>query len=846
MASEKSHDSAAPEAEALTGSDCFGCRPQTKNRHNIFVLPPPELEFSEKLKIFILPDGNNRALGLNRNYDAGGTKVVEIAHSLAERGDISLMVACIMSRENTQKRSDSFFHKVYQAFLALGIKIVTSGTLVKSGIRMETSGNLDELKAKSEQASNLAYMIEAVCAKTAHIENPRLRLILGINYGPEIALQYDVDLIYRSGMEQQGMVRTSGVRTTPDMSIIGSATLWPNVTPQEICDVIERERRERGKKTFHGYFPQFIRDLITIAIREALPPDAGVIIPYNHADSPHKLIIDQLLREHSSQLPDTKIKFHQTDGTLTTYNDAAGTNRSIILVPAEQSSPETTGDISAAIAPGQSENAIILPENPQIGYATVLSCKPDPESICAAIAKAVKYCLENERLEGAERISLVKEPTTQDAISTSYMRGYEALSAYLKQNRTIEESAESMVGNKFNPENPYHYNLIADLFITKMLEWAGPLEFPLHGKIEFTAFTNYVMTSLFLAYFPSHPKWEQFKNDWEKLAEKLAKYMGLIYACDEAIYDKEYENPDERKSKLGTATEAITRAVRRQPYETPDTPLFVKNIAAELGRLSSDFHAHSHPILFKKWEDALCHLFQSFCAEWDESTFNNPIIENLNDEDSEKRNHARTAFGNKYLEHAPQWIKTRMNATLNGIESCTAKKRTEHIYDLRLFSYLFDIENSIGAGLTFRTIALTIPAERVDDEMIPALDELCTLYNMYFRLANDLSGFICRSLEDAETKTDACTIMTDKHKETGKGDANAIICGTAEIKTLIDELKKEINAKRTKFAKTWPSVGIPIIRSDIAELIYAKGHYRTTTRDQMRDYFCKLAKSGIV
>ena len=79
----------------------------------IYILPALEVRDTSQLKILIQTDGNTRAKGLNQGYDDGGQNVIKIAHYLAQRGDVSTMVACIMSSDNADKRSEEFFMKMY-------------------------------------------------------------------------------------------------------------------------------------------------------------------------------------------------------------------------------------------------------------------------------------------------------------------------------------------------------------------------------------------------------------------------------------------------------------------------------------------------------------------------------------------------------------------------------------------------------------------------------------------------------------------------------------------------------------------------------------------------------------
>ena len=78
--------------------------------------------------------------------------------------------------------------------------------------------------------------------------------------------------------------------------------------------------------------------------------------------------------------------------------------------------------------------------------------------------------------------------------------------------------------------------------------------------------------------------------------------------------------------------------------------------------------------------------------------------------------------------------------------------------ELRVLLYLLDV-NTIGAGLAFRTAALTIGRDDVPAEGPRALDEVLLLLDYRVRLANDLSDFEASSGADRDEKTNACSLL---------------------------------------------------------------------------------------
>lgn len=802
---------------------------------SIYLLPLFEDEAPEQFNILIQTDGNNRAKGLNQGYDDGGKNVVNIARHLATRGDVSTMLACIMSCDNADKRGEDFFWKMYQAFVALGMRIQTDGILINDNIRLMVSGQLENLKSKGPNAKKLAEIIEQVCRLTDGIREPKMTLSLGVNYDANIALDNEVDIIVRSGMEEPGTMRLSGMKTAPRISNVGSTTLWPHMRSEEIDTIIEKAKKDIHQGFKNGYTPEGIAEIIRSTKNGGEKP-VTITVPFSGDVETITSTLDKNFRGEQEKNSGSIHVMGKTGEIVRSYRGDPKTTTFHIVPGSSASRFHPEGGYTMIVAPGQEERNIVLPETPEADYATIISCEKNPRAIAEAVKKAIIFCTRHEKLKGAERKSSANK--TRGAYELPEYQRYRGLQMHFQGNghrqRTVEEVAASLIDD--SPEQN-SFELKADLFVAKMLNWGEKIGAPLKREVEFLAFTNYVLTSYFMTYFPEHPEWEKYGEEWEKNAEILAKYMGLIYMADEAIYDIEDENPEEKKTRITKATEILTAAIYDLEPANGEEPVdeTTKNIASELRKLSRVLKAEAHPEMYRRWQKALAHLFKSFTEEWNEEIFKNPLVHNLKNSPSENRE----AFRAKYYHGKPPFIQRKIDDAMGEISN-------PRLHDIQLLTYLFDIENSIGAGLAYRTLANTVPGHEIDEQFTEELEEICTLSNFYFRLANDLSGFLSRNQGDIETKQDACTIMISKHMDTGKEEPAAILLAVGEIKTLIEELKREINSKRTAFAEKWPQLGTPIIRADIAELIYKEGHYRTTNRSKMSSHFDKLKKTGIV
>ena len=237
-------------------------KPSSTHLHTVFILPEPASLRTEPLTLLVLPDGNTRSPSSGGGYAGGARRVVSVAEHLARRPDVATMVACILSPDNIAKRGEGFFFELYKEFIQLGIDIETRGALVACNVRLEIHGDLDALRDRGGHAIHLADAILAVVRATEGVANPDLRLILGVGYGCDIALDLDVDIVLRTGMEEPGVLRLSGLRTAEGVVNCALPTPWPDVDPREVDEVIDDCKRGAGPRLARGYGVSAILDLV--------------------------------------------------------------------------------------------------------------------------------------------------------------------------------------------------------------------------------------------------------------------------------------------------------------------------------------------------------------------------------------------------------------------------------------------------------------------------------------------------------------------------------------------------------------------------------------------------------
>lgn len=816
-----------------------GLSGESQENQKILVLPLFGHPQDEQIRILIQTDGNNRAKGLNQGYDDGGKNVIHIAEYLAQRGDVSTMVACIMSSDNAEKRSDEFFWKMYQAFVALGTRIEMKGTLKDKQIRMETYGDLEKLKRRGGTARQFAEMVETVCAKTHDIANPKLTLRLGINYDENIALENEVNIMYRSGMEDRDAVRLSGMRSHESIQNFGSQTLWPNVTTGEIDEVIEATKKSMHPQFGIGYPPEMIAGILqSVTTNQQKPTASTITIPYAGSVTDTRTVLTGLYSTeavtHSSVLlePDGK--------TTTTFGETTPFNFRFVHGGTFQLSPENT-EYDAIIAAGQETHpGITIPTNIEPKYATIHKAGSTPAGIAAGVQKAIDFITSNVKLMGAERQISSTQTNSKREDEIVFYRNL------LGSNTKLDEQAEATSQAAGGTEQEQAYNAAADIFTAKMLDWGSNIGIPAKSDPQWRAVINYALTSFFLTCYPNHPAWGQLKTDWGKSAEWLAKYMLVVYQTDEEIFDEEIpgETLEAKKSRLKKYRDAYFMGMEESTennHEAADTeqnPNYkkIKNITRQWRKFLEEFDGKAHPEIVKLWKQEMLKFADASVAEWESSSLEHPERSMVNAGPEERGKLSQ--WGHR--EVSP-YVGKRLESLLADYDNASAQAKQITEAELDLWNYLNTIEASMGAGQAYLTIALTLPPEQMTPESLDAIRDICILSNCYFRILNDISGRLKRSHADQETKPDSVTILS-RHFEHHFSPNDSFIKALAYLKKVSDDIEAALPLAVKKLAKTCPKLAIAVQRAIIAKDIYSDeinggGHYRTRSRDDMAKIF---------
>ena len=763
--------------------------------HTLFILPELEEARSHDLTVLILADGNRRSSS-TRGYSGGARRIVSIAEHLARRRDVAAMVACILSPDNIAKRGNGFFLELYREFIQLGVEIATRGALVASGVRLETWGDLGSLRARGGHAALLADAIEAVAAMTDAVDSPELRLILGVGYGPDTARALDVDILLRTGMEEPGVLRLSGLRTSARVASVGTATLWPAIEPREIDELIARAARRTSPRLGRGHGISAIVELVVSLSEADRDPPLRVTIT---TSAPRAAVIAATARLFDGPLLGCASLAVEHAGDERAAPDRHGSEAARHLLRIVHGSPsgrpQGEGELLSVLAPGQRPPSFTLPDWLPLDHANVHACEPGAPGILAGIRAAQRFSAAHPPLLGRERLPAPaadeRAPAPAQPLSSASAR-----------------------------------DALGDRFAARLLEWAAAAGLVLPGLAWRTAALNYALTAFYIHHrIPT--EWDITGEAWEERAELTAKYMLLVAAGDEGIFDRILvgETPEQRWARLEASSRFLRGSLlgegsRPAPPRVDGAELLAA-IADEWRRIEERYRHTCLPAAAASFRAGLDSLYAGSLAEHRAGIGASPLLD--------RGDETASRPGEGPLAAAPA-------AVAAGAQKLDGSAATG---ELRALAYLAEAGGAIGAGLLFRTAALAAPSACVTGHAVAALDAATTLLDYHFRLTNDLSGFLESPSGDRDAKVNACTILVPA-SAVGVERAAAIIGSLATCRSLAAWLGAEIRGQIARVALAWPSMGNVLRRGVfVGRRVYEVGHYTTASRAEMSAIFAE-------
>lgn len=801
---------------------------------DIMVSTPLERVSGRKIRVFMLPDGNERGKAEGtEGYGSGGKKVVEVIEQIAERGDVEEVTFAILSKENIAGRDDSFFNEIYGAFMGLGVKILNDNTLVAKGIRVDIEGEMDLLRLKSPMGMALADMVESVARQTHQIEAPGLKVKFAFAYSGDYLQKKKVDLVIRSGMESENIFRSSGLYVPEGAVCYGLTDLWPKLQPDKLMRLFDDYRKKNVKRFTNGNPAEVIKFLG----QQLNARYKSVYLPVDD--------LNGIEMQHSLSVLSKgwQVDRHGSDVMITQpSNDIL---RAIIATTEdkfyEYYLKEKASKVEGIVLPGQEGSDFVLPRDTDIGYANLRGSGLAPKEISETVREAAIWATTTQSWRGAKRV------TVQSSLDTlaedAAVRDKKKLSGLFKANKriswrnTIDSEGAAAAGFKSVADFYDHYG---DLFVAEQLKEGGDLGMPIDSPPQFMAFTNIALTVYFMTYYPHLM---EMHREWKKHAKGLAKYMMAIYLGDEAIFDVELpgEYMANRRIRLAKIagilkgqikSNIMPRALKTEEGLSAKERMVIGTVLNNLKYVFEQTEGNNNHWFKKRYKEDLVGFYDSCVNEWED-----PDVFDQRARDLVKDSKYLDSLKIQYL---PNSFVSRMIASARAYNQ---SKSPANLADFKLNLHLLECRRSIGAGLSFRTLSMYLNEAKYSTETRMQLEELVALNDLFYRVLNDLAGF-ARNPNDGESNRDSVRVLKEKFLVQGIPEQEAVLLAVAELKKYSNHLEAELKLKRAHLIREMPEIGIPMARADIAAEVYKNGHYRTVDRKTMAGFMANMLNLG--
>jgi len=523
----------------------------------------------EGLRVLVLPDGNGRR-GSTADYTAGGQKVIEVAEHLAARGDVQSLYICLVSPENVEKRPPEFFLALRDAFCWLRRRILSDGVLVRARVRARVKGATSWLSSRGpEGAAAVEALLSAAAA--AQIDGPpRLWLDFGVAYTPQVAIEENVDLLFRSGMEEENVVRLSGIEPPSDAVVACATTLWPDLDRRALDAFTPRVRT--GRRFEAGHTAEALAEVAALLLRAGPVPCPARI---------QATVIDgtaEIVEASSRRLG--LITFTRDGSTVGVQSPSGGPPIFLEVRPAPREPAPSATEPDGIVLPGQLA-PLLLPRGAPVGYANLFGCGETAADIAGAVRRALVFSIKHPALHGGPRSSA--PPALAAAPEAPRAR------------RRIEAANEA--------------------WTPRMSSWAEQRGLWLDTGAFRTATASYVLTAVGIV-GPGDGAPEASEPDRHSLVQLLCEYMLIVAAGDEGIFDARRAGDDDHTHfvRVTRASEHIVAGLRPPANRQHEDPLVGATLAAWQTMLDQ-WQSRSHPDALVLWQRGLTSMYQALALE---------------------------------------------------------------------------------------------------------------------------------------------------------------------------------------------------------------------------------------
>lgn len=802
----------APASETRTRVD----RP--RRRASYFLHEPAERALSSRLRVGLIADGTTR--GGPNGIAQGADRVIACAERCAERGDVDLLAAFILSPKNLMRRKRPFFATLHTEFLRL-LEGVVSGRLL-ADVRVEIVGRLDRLRDKGGPAARLADVAELLEQSTSELGAPRMRLALCIDYEETSPITLGLDLLVRTGMEAPGVMRLSGLRVRSDTRCLPSVKLWRDFTPADLDAALAEITASPRVLLAPGYSSAFVEGLLEELSRTDLGADVRVTVP---VAAPGRSWGATLARAFQGPLADSgrvAVRLpHRWQGS--TRLGAARAPVEVRLVTTDPGSPFRPGSAIGWIAPGQSSGHVRLLER-TVGDANIHLCEATPAAVVESLRRAVQFHAEHPPLHGAPRVLERRESDDMARLGELLRRAPE----------WADVPAE-VVAREISGGGEIDVCSMGEVFAVKCLLEARSCGL-VSGEVAWERQAiGYAFTAFAIGFVPGGASARE--GQWEPRTAHLARVMLALAASDEEISDRVFprETEGQRRHRLRVSVDYLVAVVEGKTPPAPGIP--GRGMLESIARVWTAFFTHgargAEPAIVDGVRRAAAALYRANLAEVasEDGLFDAlSACQSLRD--------AQALIG----QHGSAWpgvVTARLRDLLARAYGAGTQDTPDPWLEIRLLSRLLRVAPSIGAGCALLAMTATEPEREVPPAAVGRLLETASLIDCYFRLVNDLAfDDLGRGDRDRKPTTFTCLIPRGLR---GKARELACVAALRTCRATAGWLHAEIQQQLVALGQIWPIAARWWRRgAHVGRRVYERGHYDRLTREGVSAILAEL------
>jgi hypothetical protein len=765
-------------------------------------------------RVGVIADGTTR--GGPNGIAEGAMRVVECAERCAERDDIALFAAFIVSPKNLRRRTKAFFAALHAEFLRL-LERVASGRLLV-GVRIETHGRLDRLAEKGGAAARLAHVLELLCETTSAITRPRLRLVFCIDYDEDTPLALGLDVLIRTGMEEPSVLRLSGLRVQPWTVCIPHEKLWRDFTAADLDRALAQARRHARPGLATGFSSDFLAGLLHELSLAGFSEPMQIILPLAATAAEIGAVLESATRGPLNPasgvaviaaLPPRGARRVGARGALVLVQLVTpGLRR---LAPPD--------DPVAWLAPGQPSPIFHLLER-SAGDANIHVCESTPAGVVTGLRRALQFHHAYPPLHGGPRPPRRLRNDERTVKSDPFERLIDHVS-------TGGDVPADVVARELDgPGVPA--TRIGEIFAAQCIAEARRSGL-FSGEVDWgRQAIGYAMTAFAIGMRP--PGAAASGDDWEPAARAVARIMLALASSDEEITDRVFpgEGARARRTRLTASVEYLIASIRGESREPPDVR--GKDVLQAIARTWDSFFAQVTPAadeaLLAGVKQAAEALYR---ANLEELSRADRVFMSLARSPSAR---SAAAVERHHATPAPEPIARRIRELLQVVLREPEHAGEASWRELRLLCRLSRVAPSIGAGCALLAMAATEPARAIPAGGAAAFLRVTSAMDYYFRLANDLAfSDATRGDRDGKPNTFTCLIpagLTGKARE----QASAVALGTCRATAAW--LERLLDRAVAALARLWPLGARWLQRGiHVGHRAYELGHYERLAPDAM-------------